>query len=284
MVFMWRRSDESLRDGDPILQPNYKIFLSHSGAQKDFVDQLCGDPILQPNHKIFLSYSGAQKDFVDQLCGDLEKFHHFPFYDKRPSSLPKGERFPELILKAAQECQMAVVVVSEEYFLSKWPMTELHAFVQARLKSNTKLKIFPLFYKLSVSEFGNKERRDQWVNEWEEWAKTDLRINVNAWKDSLKVLASFNGIEYNQGFKGIEAYLKSIVSNICKEVKLDIKWDDSHVQGCSNICQVLFFEKLIFSTMSKTTEFGKIKHKDYITLDTYLIFLSLFLLLQCNQM
>ena len=90
-----------------------------------------------------------------------------------------------------------------------------------------------------MSEFGNKERRGQWINVREEWAKTNLRINVNVWKDSLKVLASFNGIEYNQGLKGIEAYLKSILSNICKEVKPNIEWDDSHVQGRSNICQVL---------------------------------------------
>ena len=80
-----------------------------------------GDLVLKSKHKIFLSHSGAQKDFVEYLCGELEKHHHFPFFDKRSSSLPKGDRFPELILKAAQECQMAIVVISEEYFLLKWP-------------------------------------------------------------------------------------------------------------------------------------------------------------------
>jgi hypothetical protein len=79
------------------------------------------DPILQPNHKIFLSHSGVQKDFVEQLCEDLEGCKHFPFFDKRPSSLPKGKRFAKLILKAAQQCQMAVVVLSEDYVTSKWP-------------------------------------------------------------------------------------------------------------------------------------------------------------------
>ena len=79
---------------------------------------------MQPNHKIFLSHSGAQKDFVEELCGDLERHYHFPFFDRRPSCLPKGDRFPELILKAPQQCEMAVVVVSKDYFTSKWPMIE----------------------------------------------------------------------------------------------------------------------------------------------------------------
>jgi len=33
-------------------------------------------------------------------------------------SLPKGERFAELIIQAAQQCDMLIVVVSNEYFIS----------------------------------------------------------------------------------------------------------------------------------------------------------------------
>ncbi|KAG0584042.1 hypothetical protein KC19_3G180900 [Ceratodon purpureus] len=200
------------------------------------------DPILYSCHKIFLSHSGAQKDFVEQLCQDLEKRYHFPFFDKRPSSLPKGERFPELILKAARQCQMAVIVISEEYFMSKWPMIELHAFVQARLGSNSKLKILPLFYKLLVDEFRNEERRKQWFGVWKDWAKVDPRINVDEWKDSLKILASFNGIEHDGDLRAIEAYRENIVLNICNEVSSEIQWDDSHVRGRSNLCQELCYK------------------------------------------
>ena len=196
------------------------------------------DPVLQPKHKIFLSHNGAQKDFVELLCSKLEKRHRFPFFDKRPSSLPKGERFPELILKAAQECQMAIVVVSDEYFKSRWPMIELHAFVQARFNSNPKLKILPLFYQLSVEEFRNEGRRDEWFREWEDWAKLDPQIDMDEWKEALTVLGSFNGIGYNGERGGLEDYLKAIVSNVCKEVCADIKWDDSHVQGKLYLCEV----------------------------------------------
>lgn len=107
-------------------------------------------PILESKHRIFLCHSGYQKDFVEELCGNLEKCYRFPFIDRRISSLRKSERFAESILKAARQCEIGVVIVSEEYFMSKLPMIELDAFVQTRLmqeegKLITKLKILPYF-------------------------------------------------------------------------------------------------------------------------------------------
>ena len=47
---------------------------------------------LKPKHTIFMSHSGAQKNFVEQLCEDLIRAKQAPFFDKRPDSLPKGEK------------------------------------------------------------------------------------------------------------------------------------------------------------------------------------------------
>ncbi|KAG0570620.1 hypothetical protein KC19_6G175600 [Ceratodon purpureus] len=205
-------------------------------------DRGIDDPILERKHRIFLSHSGAQKDFVEILCEALENHGRFPFFDRRPSSLPKGESFPELILTAARQCRMGVVVVSEEYFMSKWPMIELDAFVQTWLtqkeqQSETKLKIVPLFYGLSLVEFEKEERRAAWYSRWEDLAKEDERININSWKVSLRQLKRFNGIEYYPRTTGLMAYREEIVKQICREVPADVKWDDSHVQGGSKLCQ-----------------------------------------------
>ncbi|KAG0570618.1 hypothetical protein KC19_6G175400 [Ceratodon purpureus] len=207
-------------------------------------DRGIDDPILERKHRIFLSHSGAQKDFVEILCEALENHGRFPFFDRRPSSLPKGESFPELILTAARQCRMGVVVVSEEYFMSKWPMIELDAFVQTWLtqkeqQSETKLKIVPLFYGLSLVEFEKEERRAAWYSRWEDLAKEDERININSWKVSLRQLKRFNGIEYYPRTTGLMAYREEIVKQICREVPADVKWDDSHVQGGSKLCQVI---------------------------------------------
>jgi hypothetical protein len=199
------------------------------------------DSSLEPNYKIFLSHSGAQKEFVWHLCEALEQRGHNPFFDKLPSCLPKGEQFPKLILKAAHQCEMAVVVVSEEYFMSKWPMIELHAFVQAiKMKSNTKLKILPLFYGLSICEFLDEKRQKRWFQMWKNWAKDDPkeRIKVDEWKEALDLLRSYNGISYARELQEIVPYRNEIVSHICGSISPDIKWYDSHVQGKSNICKV----------------------------------------------
>ena len=198
------------------------------------------DPILlKPCHKIFLSHSGAQKEFVEQLCKDLESRRRFPFYDRRPSSLPKGERFPDLIKAAVAQCEMMVVVVSEEYFTSKWPMIELNGFVQASKGKDNSKKILPLFYGLNVKEFFDSDRQKKWFTKWEEMAKDDKRIDVDEWKESLKWLGSSNGFVYDQSSKLVVVYREKIVSTICKAITSDIKYDESHVQGRSKLCQVI---------------------------------------------
>jgi hypothetical protein len=68
---------------------------------------------------------------------------------------------------------MAIVVVSsEEYLMSKWPMIELYTFVQTiKRKTNTKLKILLFFYKLSVSEFLGEKKQERWFQKWESWQR-----------------------------------------------------------------------------------------------------------------
>ena len=105
-----------------------------------------------PKHKIFFNYSGKEKDFVRQLCKDLEAETHQPFFDERSSSLMMGERFAPLIFEAAKQCLVAVVVLSEDFLTSKWPMLELVEIVKAKKSHNHKLKLFPLFYKLSPDD------------------------------------------------------------------------------------------------------------------------------------
>jgi hypothetical protein len=205
------------------------------------------DPILLRHHKIFLSHSGAQKEFVEQLCVDLERRHRYPFFDKRPSSLPKGERFPDLIKAAVAQCKMMVVVVSEEYFTSKWPMIELNGFMQATKKDPT-LKILPLFFGLNVGEFSDGRRQKKWFKKWETMAKDDKRIEVVEWKESIRWFGGFNGLVYDRDSNEVVAYRKEIVSSICKSIPSDIKYDESHVQGRSKLCQVILL--MIFSKVN----------------------------------
>ena len=145
-----------------------------------------------PKHKIFLSHSGAQEPFVEQLCLDLENAGHFPFFDRRPDNLPKGEKFAELILEAARECCVAVVVLFMDYLESKWPMLELIQFTRRRRLYNHNLKflplkILPLFYKIGVDDL--KSGHDRIMSLWRERVETDTRLKLENFEEAFRLLS-----------------------------------------------------------------------------------------------
>ncbi len=70
---------------------------------------------LEPKHKIFLSHSGAQKQFVEYLIEELVRCLRYPVFDLREDSLPVGENFPELIFRAIEQCYVGVVILSEDF-------------------------------------------------------------------------------------------------------------------------------------------------------------------------
>ena len=105
-------------------------------------------------HKIFLCHSGAQKNFVRHLYGELHRVHQLAFFDADDDSLRKGEAFPHQLFEAARQCHLAIVILSEDFFTrSKWPMLELNIFMEE------KKKIFPSFYDLSVVNLRDETRQ-----------------------------------------------------------------------------------------------------------------------------
>jgi hypothetical protein len=191
----------------------------------------CGEQ----KHSIFLSHSGAQKAFVRRLRNALERNAYFPFFDEDPDCLRKGEPFVQHIKDAARHADVGVVVLSDEFFNSKWPMIELAIFTEEQRRRRStlgcrELNIVPLFMGLSVEEFRNQDRRLGWFNKWHELGVTDSRIDASKWEEALGVLGGINGINYSD-FKNEEEFINSIVSAIFKLVPPDLKWEDTHVKG-----------------------------------------------------
>lgn len=195
---------------------------------------MCRDvpTVLDPKHKVFLSYSGAQKDFVEQLCVDLERRDIYPFFDKRRSSIPIGERFPRLIFDSIEQCEVGVVVFSLEFFTrSKWPMLELVAMTK-----NPNLVIIPVFLNISLKEVHDLDRRKTWLSVWHEWAKEDERLDIRQWCGALKRLRPINSLVHIG--VGEVGFREKIVEAVCKIVLPDTRWKDSHIQGRSRLCKV----------------------------------------------
>ncbi|KAI5054116.1 hypothetical protein GOP47_0030990 [Adiantum capillus-veneris] len=112
---------------------------------------------------IFLTHSGKQKPFVESLYSALRRVNHKAFFDQH--SLPKGSTFPQCIKTAALGCELGVVVLSEDFLTSKWPMIELEILV---LQRGPKAKLLPLFYKLGPADLKSPANLAQWQQVWEE--------------------------------------------------------------------------------------------------------------------
>jgi hypothetical protein len=199
---------------------------------------VCSDQSLESKHKVFLSHSGAQKDFVEQLCVDLERCDRYPFFDKRRNSLPIGEKFPKLIFNAIKQCRVAMVVLSKEFFMrSKWPMLELNAMVKEFEKPNSRIKIIPVFYFISINAFKDLKKHNEWTSQWRNWALNDKRINVEEWERALRVMGSINSLVLKEGCGDVKLR-DDIVAEVCGLVPCETRWDDSHVQGRARSCKV----------------------------------------------
>ncbi|KAG0627336.1 hypothetical protein M758_2G192700 [Ceratodon purpureus] len=201
-------------------------------------------------HKIFLSHSGAEKNFVEQLCKDLEATgYSFPFFDQRSHSLPKGKDFAALILEAAKLCHVGVVVLSETFLTSKWPMIELGKFHEAKKSENSSLNMLPLFFKLSVEDLDEQSVSERWMPKWQEYATTDKRIDVTLWRDAVLALPKVNGLIFEEprarhksstGIRSEVEYRSAIVQAILRLSSPDLLYGSSeNMVGYNRLCEHL---------------------------------------------
>ena len=181
-----------------------------------------------------MSYSGKDRSFVERLYEDLRNEGYRPFFD-RAESLPIGEGFAELIFQSARECDIAVVVLSEEYLLSKWPMWELATIFNA-LKLDKKKKILPLFYRTEVSALIDVETQRRLLHTWETYAKEDARIDPMEWVDAVRALLNINGLVFDEVSE--VAYRKEIVRSIYNLCPPDVEFDLTDMVGVERLCQV----------------------------------------------
>ena len=195
----------------------------------------CG---LQKKHKVFLSHSGKDKAFVSHLDHRLRSVHHYPFFDVREDSLPLGDKFADIIFQASKQCRLAIVVVSDDYFKSKWPMLELASFVEAKDGVNREMKILPLFYRLTIVEFKDPERQRLWFEKWEMLKESDERVDISSWENALRVLGGQNGAVYCGTGQTEDDYIESVVGLVFRSVPPDVLYDGSHVKGGTHLREV----------------------------------------------
>lgn len=188
------------------------------------------------------------QDFVTLARFQLNE----PFFDTEDACLRKGEEFVGLIITAARNCAVAVMILTKEYLTSYWPMLELLHFIDAQKTTNSDMKSVPVFYdNLLPSDLGDQVIEDCWKVKWEKiipkgssGAPIRNSLTVESCKEALKLLKKTNGIEARK-YQSLQLLREAIVSAVLKFLPSSFDPEiNPDIEGGRRLCDVSHLEPL----------------------------------------
>ena len=140
------------------------------------------------HHRFFHSSTYFSDDLY--RSSSRESIHVF-----RDEKLQRGEVIALELMKAIEESEYAIIVLSEKYADSKWCLDELAKIVECRKK--TGLTVLPVFFHVDPSHVRNQTEESAMA-----FAKNenDERFNVEKmqkWKEALREVANIYGWHLN---------------------------------------------------------------------------------------
>jgi hypothetical protein len=143
-----------------------------------------------PRWDVFLSFRGedTRKTFTAHLCAALRQKGIHTFMDDR---LRSGLEISPALVKAIEESQISIIVLSKSYASSRWCLDELIKILECRETGGQ--QVLPLFYDVDPLEV-----RHQTNSVGEGFAKLEKRfkndvMKVKESKKALKEVAYFSG-------------------------------------------------------------------------------------------
>ncbi len=112
------------------------------------------------------------------------------------------------------------------------------------------MKIIPVFLRSSLDDIrDNSSKMTAWKSLWYKWASEDpTRINSSKWEAAVKHLRPINGLkEVVYDKLGEVEFRKVITEAICRAIPSEVKFEVSHIQGNSRLCEVSYSSKECFS-------------------------------------
>lgn len=101
-------------------------------------------------YSVFVSHSSEDKiEYVEELVEEIKKLDISVFYDT--DVITWGDNLKEKIDSGLKNCQLAVIVISKNYFGSEWTEYELQTLLKRQSTEQSKL-ILPILYKISKKE------------------------------------------------------------------------------------------------------------------------------------
>ena len=141
-------------------------------------------------YDVFLSFRGedTRNTFTAHLYAALGRNGINTFMDDK---LKTGEEISPAFLKAIEESQISIIVVSKNYASSRWCLDELMKILECRKTWGQQL--LPLFYHVEPSDIRHQTNSvGEAFAELEERFKDD-EMKVKGWKMALTEVANLSG-------------------------------------------------------------------------------------------
>ncbi|CAM9907097.1 unnamed protein product [Chrysoparadoxa australica] len=163
--------------------------------------------------QVFLSHAGPQKwGLVYSLHTALWNAGITAFMDRE--NLPPSGDAAEIMVKAARDATVGVVVLTADFLCRHWPLKEAEIF----LERGNGCKIVPLFFLISVDDCNARravleEKYPQVKKQWTEWENMEGKDEAQwptKWMKVLQQLKGKTGIERDQGEYDEDFVLKAV--------------------------------------------------------------------------
>ncbi|XP_058732230.1 disease resistance protein RPV1-like [Vicia villosa] len=139
-------------------------------------------------YDVFLSFRGedTRENFTSHLYKELYRKNIETFIDYK---LGRGEEISPALLKAIEESDIYVVILSEHYASSTWCLEELTMILECRKKYGR--EIIPVFYKVDPSDV--RHQRKSYADDFAKHEKQPAD-KVEAWRTALRKIADLSGM------------------------------------------------------------------------------------------
>ncbi|XP_021810909.1 TMV resistance protein N-like [Prunus avium] len=165
-------------------------------------------------HDVFLSFRGedTRKGFISHLYHELDYWQAIKtFKDNR--DLERGTSISPELLRAIEESQLAIIVLSPNYASSTWCLDELTKVVECMEARDT---ILPIFYGVDPSQVRNQTGSfAEAFTEHKE--KLITKKKVEQWKADLTKVANLCGWD-SKNFKCERELIEDIVKCVWRKV------------------------------------------------------------------
>ncbi|KAG7948148.1 hypothetical protein I3843_14G132700 [Carya illinoinensis] len=173
-------------------------------------------------YEVFLSFFGedTRRGFTDHLHADLKRKGIVVFRDDE--KLQQGERISQALLKAIQQSQYAIVILSANYASSKWCLMELAEIVEWKKKTKP-ITIIPIFYHVDPSDVRNQKGTfEKAFAAYENDPKVDIKV-IEAWRKACETVAGLKGEHIH------DRYESTIIQKVCGRISHELNstsWRD----------------------------------------------------------